>query len=462
MQRARILSVVFIVMVDAVGWSGGRVRAVEPGGADRRVAPDESGVPYPVVDTGQIECYDDADAVNPPRPGEAFWGQDAQYSGAQPSYAISGDGLTVLDLVTGLTWIQSPDTDGDGDIDAADKKSWAELPSFVAAANAAGFGGFDDWRVPTVKELYSLIDFRGTDPAPDMTNPTHLTPFLDTDVFAFGYGDLAAGERLIDAQYWSSTASVATTMNGDATVFGVNFADGRIKGYPRDVGPGGIATRYVRLVRGNPAYGVNDLVDNGDGTVTDLATGLVWQQSDSGAGMSWEEALAYAEDLELAGSDDWRLPNAKELQSIVDYGRSPDTSGSAAIDPVFHSTVIGNENLEADHPAYWTGTTHASAAVSAPGRAAAYIAFGRGMGYMFSAWLDVHGAGCQRSDPKGGDLDDYTYVPYGHYQGSAPQGDAIRIVNFVRCVRGAGGDSALLFDDGFESGDPAAWAVATR
>ncbi|MEX1312088.1 MAG: DUF1566 domain-containing protein [Candidatus Sulfomarinibacteraceae bacterium] len=462
MHRARILSVVFIVMVGAVGWSGGRVRAVEPGGGDRRVAPDEAGLPYPVVDTGQADCYDTANVVNPPGPGEAFWGQDAQYSGWQPSYVVSGDGLTVLDLVTGLTWIQSPDTDGDGDIDAADKKSWVELPSFVAAANAAGFGGFDDWRVPTVKELYSLIDFRGTDPAPDMTNPTHLTPFLDTDVFAFGYGDLAAGERLIDAQYWSSTDYVATTMNGDATVFGVNFADGRIKGYPRDVGPGGTATRYVRLVRGNPVYGVNDLVDNGDGTVTDLATGLVWQQSDSGAGMSWEEALAYAEDLELAGYDDWRLPNAKELQSIVDYSRSPDTTGSAAIDPVFQVTEISNENLEVDDPAYWTGTTHASAAVSAPGRAAVYIAFGRGMGYMFSAWLDVHGAGCQRSDPKEGDLDDYTYVPYGHYQGSAPQGDAIRIFNFVRCVRGAGGDPALIFDDGFESGDPTAWAVSKQ
>jgi len=448
MKRVVLLSLTSIVMMGAVAWGGSRVRTVPPGGANRRVVPDEPRLPYPVVDTGQTECYDDADVIGPPGSGLAFAGQDAQYSGNQPSYVVSGDGLTVFDVVTGMTWIQSPDRDGDGDIDAADKLSWTELPDHVDDLNAVAFGGFDDWRVPTIKELYSLIDFRGTDPAPEMTDPSDLTPFIDADIFAFGYGDLAAGERIIDAQYWSSTGYVSTTMNGNATVFGVNFADGRIKGYPRDIGPSGTATHFVRLVRGNPDYGVNELIDNGDGTVTDLATGLVWQRADSGAGMSWEDALAYAEDLELAGFDDWRLPDAKELQSIVDYGRCPDTTGSAAIDPVFQATAISNENHEVDFAAYWTGTTHVRASASAPGRSAAYVAFGRGMGYMFSAWLDVHGAGCQRSDPKDGDLDDYTYVPYGYYFGNAPQGDAIRILNFVRCVRGPV-DGPALVDDGF-------------
>ena len=51
--------------------------------------------------------------------------------------------------------------------------------------------------------------------------------------------------------------------------------------------------------------------------------------------MNWEQALAYANNMKLAGFDDWRLPNAKELQYIVDYSRSPDTTHSAAIDPIF-------------------------------------------------------------------------------------------------------------------------------
>jgi len=426
--------------------------------------PDDDGgdLSYPIVDTAQSSCFDANVAVTAPAPGEAFYGQDAQYQGRQLSYTTSSDGLTVLDNNTGLTWIQSPDTDGDGDIDSSDKKTWAELPTYVADLNAASYGGYSDWRVPSIKELYSLMDFRGTDPSGP--TPTNMIPFVDTDYFAFGWGDVAAGERIIDAQYWSSTEYVSTTMNGNATVFGVNFADGRIKGYPRDLaGSGGSSTiQYIRLVRGDAGYGVNDLEANGDGTVTDHATGLLWQRSDSGAGSSWQDALAYCEGLELAGRSDWRLPNAKELQSIVDYSRSPETTSSAAIDPLFSCTLISNEDLVDDYPFYWSSTTHASTS-QVPGRAAAYLSFGRGIGYMLGSWLDVHGAGCQRSDPKQGSLSDYTYVPYGYYFGNAPQGDAIRLENYVRCVCDAptSGDTDAIFGNGFESGDLTMWSAAS-
>ncbi len=91
---------------------------------------------------------------------------------------------------------------------------------------------------------------------------------------------------------------------------------------------------------GCPAEG--RFVDNGDGTVTDNCTNLMWQKDTSdvnGDGvvvnnfsdvLPWCDALSYCDGLSFAGHDDWRLPNVRELQSIVDYGRT-----RPAIDPVF-------------------------------------------------------------------------------------------------------------------------------
>lgn len=105
----------------------------------------------------------------------------------------------------------------------------------------------------------------------------------------------------------------------------------------------------MRYVRGD-AYGSNRFVSNGNGTVGDESTGLLWQQADSGAGLTWGDALKYCENLELAGVRDWRLPNAKELHSIVDYTRSPDKTDTPAIDPKFGVTSIGNEAGSKDWP----------------------------------------------------------------------------------------------------------------
>lgn len=210
-------------------------------------------------------------------------------------------------------------------------------------------------------------------------------------------------------------------------LFGVNFADGRIKGdgLQMPFGPGE-KTFFVMYVRGNPEYGINNFVDNGDSTITDNATGLMWMQNDSKTAMNWANALSYAENLEFAGHTDWRLPDAKELQSIVDYTRSPGTTNSAAIDPLFNCTQIVNEAGLPDYGYYLSSTTHSNWSDVAGGFAA-YVSFDRAMGYMGS-WQDVHGTGAQRSDPKLGSPEDF---PTGH----GPQGDAIRIINYVRCVR---------------------------
>ncbi|WKX76874.1 DUF1566 domain-containing protein [Zobellia laminariae] len=190
----------------------------------------------------------------------------------------------------------------------------------------------------------------------------------------------------------------------------------------------GDKTFFVTYVRGNKNYGINNFEDNGDGTISDKATGLMWMQNDNQKGILWQEALNYAENYEFAGYSDWRLPDVKELQSIVDYSRSPNTSESAAIDPLFNCSEILNEAGQKDYPFYWSSTTHSNWSTEAKGRNASYVSFGRAMGYMDGKWMDVHGAGAQRSDPKIGDPKDW---PKGH----GPQGDAQRINNYVRLVR---------------------------
>jgi len=381
------------------------------------------GITYPVVDTGQSYCYDASVSIPCPEVEGAYYGQDAQYVGLQPSYADNGDG-TVTDLNTNLMWTKEP----------GPKLTYAQA---VEGEANYSVGGYNDWRLPTIKELYSLIDFSGYDPSgcESEDDCPGLIPFIDTDIFIFHYGNPEAGERLIDAQFISTTPYSGRGVEG-GLVFGVNFADGRIKGYGTGPMPGseGDKTFYVLYARGGLDYGVNQFVDNGDGTVSDEATGLTWMQTDSQAPLSWGDALAYCEDLSWAGNDDWRLPNAKELHSIVDATRGPDTSNTAAVNSLFQSTPITNESGSPDYGYYWTSTTHLNRQLAAT--QAVYIAFGRALGYIGGAWTDIHGAGAQRSDPKVGD-------PAGYPQGRGPQGDAVRVLNFARCVRG-GIDTQVL------------------
>jgi len=391
---------------------------------------------YEIVGTNQTIFYDNSAEISAPSPGQAFYGQDAMYPGNMPSYTDHGDG-TVTDNVTGLMWQQSADLNGDGTITVADKYDYQNS---VAYAETLTLAGYNDWRLPTIKELYSLILFSGLDISGP--NPTVFVPFIDDDVFEFGYGDESAGERLIDAQYASSTLYVSTTMGGMETMFGVNFADGRIKGYPLTVPGVGDKLFYEKCVRGGQDYGINVFSANTNGTVSDEATGLMWMQDDNGEPLSWEDALEYAETSVFAGYTDWRLPDAKELQSIVDYTRSPATTASAAIDPLFNCSQITDEGGNLNFPFYWTSTTHASVSPS-PGEQAVYVCFGEALGWMEEppmsgnyTLMDVHGAGAQRCDFKTGD-------PAGYPYGFGPQGDVVRIKHFVRLVRDIGSSGTI-------------------
>ena len=115
---------------------------------------------------------------------------------------------------------------------------------------------------------------------------------------------------------------------------------------------------------GEPFYGQDtsylinppSYTDNGDGTVTDNNTGLMWQREDDNVSRTWNNAVAYCENLDLASYVDWRLPSKKELVGIVDYGRH---------NPAIDLTIFSNTNPFD----YW------SSIIFAAGHVAFYVRF---------------------------------------------------------------------------------------
>ncbi len=143
----------------------------------------------------------------------------------------------------------------------------------------------------------------------------------------------------VASYYWSSTTFSYTTYYAWYIDFkdGPNYRNSKSLDY------------HVRAVRGGQAE--NNLVDNGNQTVTDTSTGLMWEKDtarDEGGNydlMTWQEALVYCKGLPLAGYSDWRLPTVKEFRSIANY---------ATFNPSVNLTFFPN-TLTSN---YWSSTTY--------------------------------------------------------------------------------------------------------
>lgn len=85
--------------------------------------------------------------------------------------------------------------------------------------------------------------------------------------------------------------------------------------------------------------------DNANGTITDTTTELVWQQTSDSSTRTWQQSLDYCNDLSLAGQNDWRLPNIKELESIVDV---------TAVAPTINIGYFPATNASS----YWSSTSY--------------------------------------------------------------------------------------------------------
>lgn len=321
-------------------------------------------------DTGQTKCYDNEKEIPCPQPGEDFYGQDAQYDGPKRSYTKLGNTGVVLsiaatqadgwvmtrDNTTGLIWEVKQNNNGTKNYndprDADNTYTWydpnpvtnggapgtngsgTDTEDFINALNNANFGGFNDWRMPTFNEVSSLVN---NDPFnPFELNESGLLP-------------------IYSSWYFSSTPFAGNTRDA----WGMSRYIGS-SGYSKSYSGHAQAVRgAISKILGNTII-IGRMADNKDGTVTDTATGLMWQQATAPGKYNWKDALAYAESLSLSGFSDWRLPDRNELRTLVDYKKN--LMGDKRYDPATDVDAFPDTET---YYGYWSSTTHGELGFSA-------------------------------------------------------------------------------------------------
>ncbi|CAN2039298.1 hypothetical protein GMMP15_1160001 [Candidatus Magnetomoraceae bacterium gMMP-15] len=274
---------------------------------------------FKLPDTGQIKCYNNEKEISCPQPGENFYGQDANYIRNPMSFTkLDKNGNDLPDSAKSWTMVRDNNTGLIWDVTTKDEYNWHDASNkFITKLNAQKFGGYSDWRMPTREELRSIVNYGKVFSAIDERYFSKMSEF-----------------------YWSSS-SFAYRNDG---AWGVYFYRGDDYGHYKS------SSYYVRAVRFGQESVIrlfDNLIINGDGTIKDKNTGLMWQQVTAPKKMTWKQSLEYCENLNLAGYNDWRLPNIKELASIVDLRK-------------YKPAIDGKYFLETMSEFYWSSSSYAS------------------------------------------------------------------------------------------------------
>ena len=267
----------------------------------------EQKYPSPVPDTGQIRCYDNSKGIPCPSPTEPFYGQDAHYTVNQPKYTSKQiDGTrVVIDQVTGLIWQTKKEDTG---------RTWSEAIDY---ADNLSPSGPHIWRLPEKQELQSIINYGIS------------TPFPIESVTGNDSAVTLEGEDCV----WSLTTRIFPSLVAMALCFNDNQVT--------------ISNKYEKknaLAVSGPPKKYGKFMENGNATVTDENTGLMWQSTETRA-ENWQQALSYCQTLDLAGFNDWRLPSIRELSTLVNDSRT-----NPSIDTIFFPGCRPGP--------YWSSTTY--------------------------------------------------------------------------------------------------------
>ena len=294
--------------------------------------------------TGQSECYNAKGAVT----SCTDTGQDGdlRVGGIWPYHRFTPNADdTITDNLTGLVWAKDATTPKFNTC-TGDAMTWQAALDYIKCLNTYSYLGYSDWRLPNVIELESLVH------AQQSSNSS----WLNSQGFVGVEADF----------YWSSTSLMSNTslaqsvFMGDGTLYSFSghknfwihlawpvrsgksetstgqavWKTGQTGCYDGDGTETACAnTGQDGEFRSGADWPSPRFAENNDGTVTDNLTGLIWTKDANTPGTSscvsatdktWQQSLEHIDCLNSAnylGFNDWRLPNRKELLSLVDFSK---------------------------------------------------------------------------------------------------------------------------------------------
>jgi hypothetical protein len=321
--------------------------------AAETVAPNKPQQPSSITlpRTGQISTYDQAGKVIDFQGS----GQDGEFQRGtvwpDPRFIVNRNG-TLTDALTGLMWLKEGNCFGDLPWPSA-LKAVAAFNNGVPACHDAK-SEYQDWFLPDLHQLATLIDAQAKDPKEAL----RLAGFTD----------------LQNGTYWSSTA-----YHGQLNAWGVDLTNGALDLHSKLESHFLLVARVDTPAKNLPAKDIppeksapdkkaqgpppsnQRFIDNGDGTITDTKTGLMWLQDGSCLQKhNWQETLTAMRTLTsrpeetgcaqaLQKYPDWSLPNTVEIKSLLDY--EADYPALSSGHPFRSLSPLG----------YWTSTSLAAA-----------------------------------------------------------------------------------------------------
>jgi hypothetical protein len=302
--------------------------------------------------TGQSTCYDTSGNLIPCAGTEQDGDIQTGVAWPDPRFNDNADG-TVTDNLTGLMWIQNANLSG--------YMNFQQALDYVKTVNV---GNYTDWRLPNVNEFESIINAQALNSSSWLnsqgftnvqsdwywtsTTGSHnkIQIFNYAWQFYAGQGNLAGCIKSGNGYIWpvrGNTINIPKTGQTECYDTSGNIIPCAGTGQDGDIQAG--------VAWPNPRFN-----DNGDGTVTDNLTGLMWTKDLNQAGTStltWQQALDYIKTVNVGEHTDWRLPNIIELRSVFDYSKD------------MPALPDGTPFINMQSYSYWSSTTCANNSNSA-------------------------------------------------------------------------------------------------